>query len=113
MFKENFKIPVPGYYEIFGSHFPKAISTNHNFGFNSERFKELKEEANSLPGLGYYNWNKDQFARTARSLPKNSFNNNNKKLFRNSKSDLLNVKEMSKFTKDKFFDLLLDFIILI
>ena len=103
MFKENFKIPGPGYYEIFGSHFPKAISTNHNFGFNSERFKELKEEANSLPGPGYYNWNKDQFTRTARSLPKNSFNNNNKKLFTNSKSDLINVNEMSKFTRDKFF----------
>ena len=112
MFKENFKIPVPGYYEIFGSHFPKAISTNHNFGFNSERFKELKEEANSLPGPGYYNWNKDLFTRKARSLPKNSFNNN-KKLFKNSKSNLLNVKEMSKFTKDKFFVPPIGFIILI
>lgn len=102
MFKENFKIPGPGYYEIFGSQFPKAISTNNNFGFNSERFKELKEETSNLPGPGHYNWNKDQFTRTARSLPKNNFTNN-KKLFTNSKSDLINVNEMSKYTREKFF----------
>ena len=102
MIKEDFKIPGPGYYEIFGSQFPKAISTNNNFGFNGERFKALNDELTNSPGPGYYNWCKDQFTRTARSLPKNNYINN-KQLFTNSKSDLINVKEMNKYTKDKFF----------
>ena len=100
MIKEDYKIPGPGYYELLGTQFPKAISTNNNFGFNAERFKNYGIEA--FPGPGHYNWNKDQFTRTARSLPKNNFNNN-KKLFTNSKSDLINVKEMTKFTRDKFY----------
>ena len=102
MIKEDFKIPGPGYYEIFGSQFPKAISTNNNFGFNGERFKALNDELANSPGPGYYNWCKDQFSRTAHSLPKNNYINN-KRLFTNSKSDLLNVKENNKYTKDKFF----------
>ena len=102
MIKEDFKIPGPGYYEIFGSQFPKAISTNNNFGFNVERFKALNEESVNYPGPGHYNWYKDQFTRTTRSLPKNSYINN-KKLFTNSKSDLINVKEMNKYTRDKFY----------
>ena len=102
MTKEDFRIPGPGYYEIFGSQFPKAISTNNNFGFNEERFKVLNEESANYPGPGYYNSYKDQFTRTARSVPKNIYNDN-KKLFTNSKSDLINVKEMNKFTRDKFF----------
>ena len=86
MIKEDYKIPGPGYYELFGAQFPKAISTNNNFGFNAERFKNYGKEKTNYPGPGYYNWNKDQFTRTAHSLPKNNFNNN-KKLFTNSKSD--------------------------
>ena len=102
MTKDNFKIPGPGYYEIFGSQFPKAISTKYNFGFNGERFKSFNEDREKNPGPGYYNCYKDQFTRTARSLPKNSYINNDK-LFTNSKSDLINVKEVNKLTRDKFF----------
>ena len=101
MIKEDFKIPGPGYYEIFGSQFPKAISTNHNFGFNGDRFKKTKDEKLNYPGPGYYNWSKDNLTKTARSLSKNNFNNN-KKLFTNSKSDLINVKEISKYERDKY-----------
>lgn len=100
MIKEDFKIPGPGYYEIFSSQFPKAISTNNNFGFNAERFKILNDESLNSPGPGHYNWYKDQFTRTAHSLSKNSFNNS--KLFTNSKSDLINVKELNKFSREKF-----------
>jgi hypothetical protein len=101
MIKEEFKIPGPGYYEIFGSQFPKAISTNNNFGFNSERFKALNDDLINFPGPGHYNWHNDQLTRTARSLPKNNYINNSK-LFTNSKSDLTNVKEMSKYSKEKY-----------
>ena len=101
MIKEKFKIPGPGYYEIFGSQFPKAISTNNNFGFNSERFKALNVDLLNSPGPGHYNWYQDQFTRTARSLPKNNYINNSK-LFTNSKSDLINVKELNKYSREKF-----------
>lgn len=101
MIKEKFKIPGPGYYEIFGPQFPKAISTNHNFGFNGDRFKKLNDEKFNYPGPGYYFWNKDYLTRTTRSLSKNNFNNN-KKLFTNSKLDLINVKEITKYEKEKY-----------
>ena len=99
--KEDFKIPGPGYYDVLSGELPKPLSTNYNFGFNDERFK-VNEEKLGTPGPGAYNGYKDQFSRTTtRSVPKNSYKN--KQLFTNSRSDLINVEEMSKFTHDKFF----------
>ena len=101
MIKEDFKVPGPGYYEIIKKDFPKAIATNHNFGINDERFKVNADQLGT-PGPGQYGGYIDQFTRTTiHSMPKNSFKN--KKLFTNSKTDLINVNEVSKFTREKFF----------
>ena len=101
MIKEDFKIPGPGYYEINRDNFPKAIASNYNFGFNAERFK-VNEDQIKNPGPGKYNGYIDQFARkTIQPISRNSFRN--KKLFTYSKSDLINVEEMNKYTRDKFF----------
>ena len=101
MIKEDFNIPGPGYYEVFKGDFPKPIATNHNFGFNDERFKVNKDQIR-MPGPGQYNGYIDKFTRTTINLmPKNSFKS--KKLFTNSKSDLINVAEANKYTKEKFF----------
>ena len=54
---------------------------------------------------GYYNTYHEQYFKTMNSLPKfnpNKNNKNNKTLFTNYKTDLINVNEMNKITKDKF-----------
>ena len=95
--KEDFKIPGPGTYENIRTFFPIKghYTTNNKFGITSERFKDSNAD---IPGPGYYN--------TYHSLPKfnsNKTNNkNNKTLFTNYKTDLMNVNEMNKITKDKF-----------
>jgi len=100
--KEDFKIPGPGFYENFETFIPiKAhCSTKTNFGNTTERFKDF-DNKNNTPGPGYYNAYKEQYSKTTNSLPK--FKEKNKKLFTNFKSDLINVDEIGKLTKEKFF----------
>jgi len=105
--KEEFNIPGPGTYENFSSFYPKAISTNNNFGFNTERFKQIeKDSGDTTPGPGYYNPNKinknnkNIYSKTTNSLPKFSYRNKN--IFTNYKNDLINVKENSNITRPKF-----------
>ena len=100
--KEDFKIPGPGFYENIDTFIPiKAhCSTKTNFGNTTERFKEF-DNKNNTPGPGYYNTYKEQYSKTTNSLPK--FKEKNKKLFTNFKSDLINVDEIGKLTKEKFF----------
>ena len=104
--KEDFKIPGPGFYENFGGFFlnykGSYSSNKNNFGNTTERFKE-KENDNDEIGPGYYNTfnkEKERYSKTTNSLPKFSYKNKN--VFMNFKSDLINVNEMSKITKDKF-----------
>ena len=104
--KENFKIPGPGYYQHLGGVFPIRAyytSTKNSFGNTSERFKEKDLDNDDTPGPGYYDTIHDKYSKTTNSLPKYTNNKNNKKrIFTNFKSDLINVEEMSKLTKDKF-----------
>ena len=106
--KEDFKIPGPGFYENFGGFFfntKGSFSSNkNNFGNTSERFKEKDNFNNDdPPGPGYYDTyhkEREKYSKTTNSLPKFSYKNKN--LFTNFKSDLINVDEMSKITKDKY-----------
>ena len=97
--KENFKIPGPGTYENYSGF--KGWNTSHknNFGNTIERFKD-NENNEETPGPGYYDTNKVQYSKTTNSLPK--FNYRNENLYMNFKSDLINVNEMNKISKDKF-----------
>ena len=100
--KEDFKIPGPGFYENFRTFFPikGSFTTKNNFGNTSERFKEDYNN-NDTPGPGYYDiYHEEKYSKTTNSLPK--FKYKNKIPFTNYKSDLINVNEMSKITKDKF-----------
>ena len=102
--KENFKIPGPGYYTNFGGVFPiKSYysSLKNSFGITSERFKEKDLDNDDTPGPGYYDTLRDKYSRTTNSLSKINEKKKNK-IFTNFKSDLINVEEMNKITKDKF-----------
>ena len=103
--KEDFKIPGPGFYENFGGFFPtKSVyysTKKNNFGNTNERFKEINDKNDEdTPGPGYYDTIRDKYSKTTNSLPK--YVSLNKKLFTNFKSDLINVDEMNKITKEKF-----------
>ena len=102
-YQEDFKIPGPGFYENIRTFFPIKgyYTTKNNFGVTTARFKEEKNGFKDTPGPGYYNTYHEQYFKTTNSLPK--FNQKkNKTLFTNYKTDLINVDEMSKITKDKF-----------
>ena len=101
MMKEKFKIPGPGTYELIPSILKNnnGFSTNSNFGYE-KRFKINSDVVNS-PGPGFYDNYKNDFSKTtSHSLPKNNFKND--KVFKNFKSDLINVNELNKIEKEKF-----------
>ena len=101
--KEDFKIPGPGFYENFGSFFPiKSFyySSKNSFGNTCKRFKEINDKNDDdTPGPGYYETQRDQYFKTTNSLNKYTSRN---KIYTNFKSDLINVDEMSKITKEKY-----------
>ena len=102
MIKEKFKIPGPGTYELMPSinKNNNGYNTNNNFGFNEKRFK-INNDVINFPGPGFYNSYKDNFSKTTtNSLSKNSFKND--KIYKNFKSDLMNVDEINKIEKEKF-----------